>query len=319
MKRVKVHAYGLAAVLAALALAACQAPAPRLEAVAGLQTRQAEINGVRLNYIDQGQGTAVVFVHGSLADLRAWEAQRLAVAQRHRYIALTQRYFGTAPWLGSGNDFSQQVHAADLAAFIQSLGAGPVHLVGWSYGGLTALLVARSHPQLVRTLTLHEPGIRSLISDGPEGKAALAEFSRSAAPAAVAARAGDTARAARLFAEAMYSLPPDGFDAEPAAFRRMVLDNSRTMQLALHAPPPPTVACDSLRTMRVPALVTRGENAQAQYRLISDRLTACLGNAQLVVIPQSAHDAPMKNAGVFNATLLSFIERQEARQAGQSN
>jgi pimeloyl-ACP methyl ester carboxylesterase len=313
----KFVARGLTAAWIALLLSACQAPAPRLEAVSGVQTRQADINGAKLTYIEQGQGTPVVFVHGSLADLRAWEAQRLAIAQRHRFIALTQRYFGTAPWPGNGKDFSQQAHAADLAAFIQSLGAGPVHLVGWSYGGLTALLVARSHPQLVRSLTLHEPGIRSLIADVPEGKQALAEFSRAAAPAASAARSGDTARAAKLFAEAMYSLPPDGFDAEPAGFRRMVLDNSRTMELALTAPPPPTVACDSLRTLRFPTMVTRGENAEPQYRLISDRLTVCLGNAQLAIIPGAAHDAPLKNPGVFNATLLSFIERQDARQAGQ--
>jgi pimeloyl-ACP methyl ester carboxylesterase len=317
----KANAYGLAAVLTALLMAACQAPAPipRSETVAGLQTRQVDINGVRLNYIEQGQGTAVVFVHGSLADLRIWEAQRLAVAQHHRYIALTQRYFGTAPWPGGGNDFSQQTHVSDLAAFIQSLGAGPVHLVGWSYGGLTALLVARAHPQLVRSLTLHEPGVRSLIAEGPEGKLALAEFSRAAAPAAVAARAGDTVRSAKLFAEAMYSLPPDGFDAEPQPFRRIVLDNARTMELALQAPPPPTVACDSLRTLRVPTLVTRGENAQAQYRLICERVTVCLGNAQLAIIPGGAHDAPIKNAGVFNATLLSFISKQEARTTSPSN
>lgn len=311
------NALAFAAASIALLLSACQAPAPRVQAVSGVPIRQADINGVQLTYLEQGQGTPVVFVHGSLADLRAWEAQRLAVAQRHRFIALTQRYFGTAPWPGKGKDFSQQEHAADLTAFIQSLGAGPVHLVGWSYGGLTALLVARSHPQLVRSLTLHEPGIRSLIADLPEGKQALAEFSRAAAPAAAAARSGDTVRAAKLFAEAMYSLPPDGFDAEPAAFRRMVLDNSRTMELALTAPPPPTVACDSLRTLRVPTMVMRGENAQPQYRLISDRLTVCLGNAQLAIIPGAGHDAPLKNAGVFNATLLSFIERQEARQPAQ--
>ena len=46
------------------------------------------------------------------------------------------------PWDDSGARFSQPMHAADLAAFIQSLGAGPVHVVAWSYGGSVATLAA---------------------------------------------------------------------------------------------------------------------------------------------------------------------------------
>src|SRR5678816_4002334 len=68
--------------------------------------KQASVNGVDLVYLEQGQGAPVVFVHGAFMDHRAWEAQREAVAQRHRYIALTQRYFGTAPWPDSGEKFS---------------------------------------------------------------------------------------------------------------------------------------------------------------------------------------------------------------------
>ncbi|HWQ37186.1 MAG TPA: alpha/beta hydrolase [Burkholderiales bacterium] len=296
----------------ALLVAACQT-APPVHSVAGIPTRQVAVNGVKLTYVDQGRGAPVVFVHGSLSDLRAWEAQRLAVAQRYRYIAFTQRYFGTGRWPGSGRDFSQEAHAADLAAFIQSLNAGPVHLVGWSYGGLTALLVARSHPELVRSLTLHEPGIRSLIADTPEGRQAWAEFSRSVVPAAAAAKAGDTVRAAKLFTEALYALPPEGFDAQPAPFRRMVLDNARTMSLALTAPPPPAITCESVRAIRVPTLVTHGEAAQTHYRMISERLTACMPNAVLAVIPGTNHDAPMRNPAVFNGTLLGFLARTDSR------
>jgi pimeloyl-ACP methyl ester carboxylesterase len=68
--------------------------------------KHASVNGVDLVYLEQGQGAPVVFVHGAFSDHRAWEGQREAVAQRHRYIALTQRYFGTAPWPDSGEKYS---------------------------------------------------------------------------------------------------------------------------------------------------------------------------------------------------------------------
>jgi pimeloyl-ACP methyl ester carboxylesterase len=248
-------------------------------------------------------------VHGSISDLRIWEAQRLAIAQRYRYVALTQRYFGTDKWSGDGKNFTQATHAADLAAFIKSLNSEPVHLVGWSYGGLTALLVAQIHPELVRTLTMHEPGIRSLVLDTPEGRQASADFSKAMVPAASAAKAGDAVQAAKLFHEAIFSLSPGGFETEPPAIRRMVLDNARTMILALSAPPPPALSCDSLKAVRAPTLVTRGENAQPHYRMIAEKAAGCLRNATLVIIPAANHDAPMRNAAVFNGTLLSFLQK----------
>ena len=64
--------------------------------------KQVSVNGVDLVYLEQGQGAPVVFVHGGFADHRAWEGQREAVAKHYRYIALTQRYFGTAPWPDGG-------------------------------------------------------------------------------------------------------------------------------------------------------------------------------------------------------------------------
>ena len=64
-------------------------------AAESLQTRQVLVNGVDLIYLDQGTGAPVVFVHGAFSDLRFWEPQRQAVAKQYRFIAFTQRYFGT--------------------------------------------------------------------------------------------------------------------------------------------------------------------------------------------------------------------------------
>jgi pimeloyl-ACP methyl ester carboxylesterase len=111
------------------------------------------VNGVDLSYIDDGVGTPVVFVHGAWMDLRYWEPQREGVAAHHRFVAYTLRYHGTAPWPDDGKNYSAATHAADLAAFIHQLNAGPVHLVGLSMGGRLATMVALEHPDLLRSLT----------------------------------------------------------------------------------------------------------------------------------------------------------------------
>jgi pimeloyl-ACP methyl ester carboxylesterase len=71
----------------------------------------------------------MVFVHGAPSDLSHWEPVREGIASKYRFLAYTQRYFGTAPWPDDGKNFSIQTLADDLTKFITSLNAGPVHLV----------------------------------------------------------------------------------------------------------------------------------------------------------------------------------------------
>jgi pimeloyl-ACP methyl ester carboxylesterase len=134
-------------------------------------SKEVEVNGVRLPYVEQGSGTPVVLVHAALSDLRDWEAVREALARNHRVVAYTQRYHGTAPWPDDGRSFSAATHADDLAAFISALDAGPVHLVGWSYGGSVAAVAATNNPRLVRSLVLYEPNLASVLAPERGGQA----------------------------------------------------------------------------------------------------------------------------------------------------
>lgn len=272
-------------------------------------SRVAHVNGVQLPYVEQGNGKPVVFVHGSMSDLRLWEPQRAAVAGSNRYIAYTQRYFGTQSWADTGQGFGQQTHAADLIAFIEGLKAGPVHVVAWSYGGAVATLAALQRPDLFQSLAMHEPTIGSLIAGTTEGKAAIAAFGGGLAPAREAAKAGDVGQAAAKFWEFVSILPNGGFEQEPDAIRRMVMDNARTVPLTLSAPPPPPVTCDRLKSAMLPILVTVGENTRPLWRLASETLRRCAPNAQLINIDDSNHDALFRKPAAFNRALLDFLRK----------
>ena len=132
-------------------------------AVSGPSARVVEVNGVRLPYQEQGSGEPIVFIHGAFSDLRVWEPIREGISKRYRFIAFTQRYFGTDAWPDEGRNFSVATHADDLATFVTSLNAGPVHLIGRSYGGGVATNMALKNPALVRTLTVHEPALLSVL------------------------------------------------------------------------------------------------------------------------------------------------------------
>ena len=65
--------------------------------------------------------------------------------------------------------FQLRCNVKDLAEFIKALNLEPVHLVGHSYGAYAALLATMDHPELVRSLTLGEPPVNSLLGNVPGG------------------------------------------------------------------------------------------------------------------------------------------------------
>ena len=271
------------------------------------QIKQANVNGVTLVYEEQGDGAPVVFIHGCCTDYRAWDAQRRAIAPHYRFIALNMRYFGTARWPDDGSKYGHQTDADDIAAFIRGLNAGPVDLVGWSYSGPIVLLVALQHPELVHSLAIHEPGSVSYVTDPAIAKTALDDRLAALGPAMTAAKAGDFEGAARL-TPAGVNHQPDFWDTATPETRSMFLDNARTWTLSLAAPPQPPLTCDMLHQIKIPALITYGEDTRYFFRIAAQGAAGCIPGAQLVIV-LGRHLAIVQQPGAFNAALLQFLSK----------
>jgi pimeloyl-ACP methyl ester carboxylesterase len=272
------------------------------------QIREIRANNVDLSYVDQGRGVPVVFVHGAVSDLRFWEQQRSDFAKQYRFIAYTFRYHGTGPWPDDGKQYSAEIHAADLAALISALKAGPVHLVGLSYGGLLAAMVAVKEPQLIRTLTLAEPALFSLLAETPDGKPVLEEWNKGAEPMIAAIKAGDNAQAVRHLSALVTGDPPEHFDKLPAPLRSTLLDNARTMPLLFSAPPG-NVTCEMLRGVKVATLVVRGERTPRVFSKVNDEVGRCIAGSKLVAIPKASHPMSYDNPAEFNRVVLAFLAK----------
>jgi pimeloyl-ACP methyl ester carboxylesterase len=276
-------------------------------------SRQLPVAGVDLSYIEQGTGAPVVFVHGAFSDLRYWEPQRQAVAKEYRFIAYTYRYHGTAPWPDEGQQYAAAIHATDLAAFIRGLNLDPVHLVGFSFGGLLATLVASKHPDLARSLTLVDPGIGALLTDIPEAKPLLEERGTAFAPVGAAAKAGDVAQAASLLFDWVNNQAPGALGSQPEALRQMVLDNARTVPVLLSAAPPPAVSCATLGGVKAPTIVVGGEQTRRYYSLINEVVVRCISGSRLAIIPEATHFSSYQNPSAFNEALLEFLAQGKDR------
>jgi esterase len=115
-------------------------------------------DGVRLSYVDfGGEGQILACLHGRSGCARNFAPLARALTPHYRIIALDQRGHG---WSDHSDDGSRDAFVADAAAFIESLGAGPVRLLGHSLGGVNAYQLAARRPDLVRALIVEDIGCR---------------------------------------------------------------------------------------------------------------------------------------------------------------
>lgn len=114
---------------------------------------QINVNGVEIHYVEEGEGPAVVCVHGWPTDSGLWRAQLPALAERHRAIALDLPGFGQS---GKPADvrYTTDFQAHALAGFLDALGLDRVTLVCHDLGGMVALLFAVRHPERVERLVV---------------------------------------------------------------------------------------------------------------------------------------------------------------------
>ena len=174
--------------LAFLALALFSSrTARRIEAFMPPRGTFVDVEGVRLHVRDEGQGPALVMIHGLGGQMAHFDYGAVAdLAQRFRVVSVDRPGSGysTRPD-GIPADLSTQARA--IAALIDRLELKQPTIVGHSLGGATALTLALEHPQCVGALALVAP-----LTHAPEG-----------VPAAFRALTIETGWLRRLFASTL--------------------------------------------------------------------------------------------------------------------
>ena len=265
-----------------------------------------DVNGVTLHYVERGAGDPLILLHGGQGDYRAWEEHLPVLAPFFRTIAYSRRhhYPNNNP---IPPEHSARVDAQDLAAFVSARKLGPVHLVGTSYGALTALIFALEHPTQVRSLVLAEPPVIEWVNQLPDGKALYAHFMNNVhRPAGRAFAAGKDHDALRLLIDEFDG--PGSFDRLPPERRQVVLQNANFFRAVTASSEPfPNLDRDAVRRLPVPMLVVRGEHTDAMHRLIAEHLASLKGGT-VTVIPRAGHGSPRQNPVAFTEAVLRFLK-----------
>jgi pimeloyl-ACP methyl ester carboxylesterase len=193
------------------------------------------------------------------------------LADRFELVAPNRGGYPPGPLL-ERIDFEQQ--AEELAPLL----GGGAHLVGHSYGGLIALLIAARRPEAVRSLALSEPPAFALARENPDVERLLGQLDQ----------VRQTVQQPREFAARFLELV--GSNATLPETLPPEAEQSIRATMAERSPLEAELPLDELAAAPFPKLVISGAHHPA-FDAVCDVLEQRLG-AERAVLPGAGHSIP---------------------------
>jgi pimeloyl-ACP methyl ester carboxylesterase len=235
-----------------------------------------EINGHPTWVDERGGGPeTVLLLHGGMSnsDLLL-DAFGDPLAERYRLVAFDRRGHGYTADTPAA--FHYEDMATETIGVLEHVVGGRAHLVGWSDGGIVALAVAMSRPELVDRLVVigtnfHHDGVLPLELDE------------------------DSPVAAQLF-EAYAARSPDGPEHFGELFEKF---------LAM-ATTEPSWTVEDITAITAPTLVMVGDDDLPRLTH-SGELYEALPAGQLCVVPATSHALPIERPGEVAHVVVGFL------------
>jgi pimeloyl-ACP methyl ester carboxylesterase len=122
------------------------------KAMQPVSTGYIDVNGINIYHEIYGTGEPVVLLHGGLMTTREMSPLIQALSCKRRVIAVELEGHGRT--VDTDRPLRFETLGDDVGALIEKLGLRKADVVGWSFGGATALRTAIQHPEGVRRLVV---------------------------------------------------------------------------------------------------------------------------------------------------------------------
>jgi pimeloyl-ACP methyl ester carboxylesterase len=283
-------------------------PAPEAPPLPKPGTRLFLANGQMVNVLSEGEGPPIVMVHGLPGTAYEWRntSPELA-ALGHRAIAYDRVGYGRSAPRKDGR-FTPEGNAADLLAVLDAMGLRKATVVGWSYGGATAMAAAAQAPERIRRLVLvGTGGPDSPDAMPPEPSFAMRAFysdpmlryRRAIPPLSLGLM--------KLLSDLAFNGGPqpgwwiEGVEANFARWETMVSYREEMMNLTAE-----TLEEFDPKQIVAPTLLLHGDEDQLAPVAISRYLASVIPDATLVEYPGASHMLPVTHAAEIAKQISDF-------------
>jgi pimeloyl-ACP methyl ester carboxylesterase len=223
--------------------------------------------GVETYVEESGSGPTVFYLHGATEWIGYAEEFTGLLARRFRVIQPERRGHGRTPDVPGPLTYAAMT--ADTIALMEHFGGEPAHLVGFSDGGIIALLLAMARPELVARVVAIGPNVRV---DGltDETLDELAQATPENWPPG--------------YRDAHTRLSPDGLEHWPV-FCQKVID------MVLREP---NLTDADLAQITAPTLLVGGDRDVIRLEHFVEMHRAIVGS-QLCILPGASHEIPAEH------------------------
>ena len=140
------------------------------------EPRYVEIDGLRVHYVDEGQGDVILCLHGEPTWSFLYRKMIPMLSAQHRVVAMDFVGFGRSDKFSERQDYSFHMHRDTLTGFIQALDLERITFVVQDWGGLIGLPVATDLPERTARLVVMNTGLPTGDNPPSEGFARWREF-----------------------------------------------------------------------------------------------------------------------------------------------
>ena len=268
---------------------------------------EVEVNGVKLYYELHGSGAPLALVHGSWGDATNWRLVAPGLAESFRVLVYDRRGHSRSERPGTGGSVDED--GDDLVTLLEALELAPAHVVTNSYGGNIALRLATRRPDVLRSLSCHEPPLWSLLEDDAESQEMLQQGARSLEAVGKRIAEGDHEGAARQFVEEV-AFGPGAWENElPPELRAMFVQNAPTFLDELQDPNQLNIDGEALAHLEIPVRLTDGSKSPPVFPRVIDRLMELIPRVTRETIDGAAHVPQLQTPERFVEVTTSAVRQ----------
>jgi pimeloyl-ACP methyl ester carboxylesterase len=271
-------------------------------------------HGLNGFYSEVGQGEALLLLHAGGTSSTHWRRVAPHLQSRYRLLAPDLIGFGeTEGW--KGPEELTHDHQADLMRALVVQEEVPIHVVGHSYGGATAVRLAVRYPELVKSLVLIEPVLLALLREAGETRI-HAETCKLATDFLVNAEAGREVTAWRRFIDHHNG---DGtWEGLSGNARQRFLERTKSNADGFRSNLNDVTSIADIGNLDIPVSVVCGSKTSEAFLRTCDILRDELSDGRYTHLAGAGHMSPLTHPEAVADAVLAHLARWERGNGGRA-